>query len=56
MLTSLQNSGRVKSKLKWTDSGLEEQKEKLVLNNSAMDLILKEEHEIEKVESHKKMF
>ncbi len=54
MLTSLQSSGRVKSKIKWTDHGIDEHKHKLVASNSDDDLLNKEESKINKVESHKK--
>jgi len=53
MLTSLQSS-RIKSKIKWLDNGLEENKDKLITNDEKLDLLHKDENTVQKVDNHKK--
>ena len=55
MLISIQQSARAR-KLKWGDNGDDAQKKQLIRENSDEDLINKEEHQIEKVDNHKREF
>lgn len=55
-MTSLTQSGRIKTKIKWGDNHDENQRELLVRENSDQDLINKEESDIQKIENHRKEF
>ena len=46
MLNSISQSARLKIRLRWLDDGNDEMKSKLVTNDSALDLIHREENEV----------
>jgi len=56
MLTSLQSNGKVKGRLKWIDNAIEENKKMLVTNKSNEDLLHKEEADVAKVDTHRRVF
>lgn len=56
MLSSLTASGRLRTKIRWLDNNVEENKDKLVTNDEALDLIHKQENQVQPINNHKKDF